>query len=391
MPADRTVSTDRTVPAERAYASPVIPTRVSPVDVEDVRHRVDALLAAHIAEQRPVLAGLGADSTVLADAVAEMLSGGKRLRAAFCYWSWRAHGGQPDSPLAAAVLRVGAALELFQAAALFHDDVMDDSDTRRGHPAAHRTFEALHQRSGWTGDSRRFGDAAAILLGDLALVASDADFNRALAEFPADVEPVARRIFDRMRTEVTVGQYLDMLAQVLPWGVDPVADEARAREVIRAKSARYSVEHPLALGAALAGADGDALAASSAFGLPLGEAFQLRDDLLGVFGNPDTTGKPAGDDLREGKRTVLVARAMAAGDDAQRAVLRTSLGVRDLADDDVAALAETIATTGAPDEVEVLIADLSARAFDALATSTLDEPGATMLARLGHAAVARHA
>ena len=369
----------------------MIPTLAAPVDVEDVRSRVDALLAEHLAEQRPVLDGLGADSAVLADAVAEMLSGGKRLRAAFCYWSWRAHGGRPGSPVAAAVLRVGSALELFQAAALFHDDVMDDSDTRRGHPAAHRTFEALHRRSGWTGDSRHFGEAAAILLGDLALVASDAEFNRALAEFPAAVQPVARRIFDRMRTEVTVGQYLDMLAQVLPWGVDPAADEARAREVIRAKSARYSVEHPLVLGAALAGADDGARAALSAWGLPLGEAFQLRDDLLGVFGNPATTGKPAGDDLREGKRTVLVARAMAAGDDAQRAILGERLGIRDLADDDVAIVADAIAATGAPDEVEDLIADLSARAFAALAAATLDEPGATMLARLGHAAIDRRA
>ncbi|RYV50357.1 polyprenyl synthetase family protein [Pengzhenrongella frigida] len=368
-----------------------MPTLNAPVDVEDVRRRVDALLAEHIAEQRPVLACLGVDSAVLADAVAEMLSGGKRLRAAFCYWSWRAHGGRPDSPLAGAVLRVGAALELFQAAALFHDDVMDDSDTRRGHRTAHRTFEALHQRSGWTGDSRRFGEAAAILLGDLALVASDAEFNRALAEFPAEVGPVARRIFDRMRTEVTVGQYLDMLAQVLPWGMDPVADEARAREVIRAKSARYSVEHPLGLGAALAGADADTLASSSAFGLPLGEAFQLRDDLLGVFGDPATTGKPAGDDLREGKRTVLVARAMAAGDEAQRALLRERLGIRDLADDDVATVAAAIAATGAPDEVETLIAELSSRAFTALAAATLDEPGAEMLARLGHAAIDRRA
>lgn len=363
----------------------------APVDVEDVRRHIDALLAEHITAQRPVLARLGADTGVLADAVEQMLSGGKRLRAAFCYWSWRAHGGQADSPVAGAVLRVGAALELFQAAALFHDDVMDDSDIRRGHPAAHRTFAALHERSGWTGDSRRFGESAAILLGDLALVASDAEFNRALAVFPGDVARDARGVFDLMRTEVTVGQYLDVLAQALPWGVDPGVDEARAREVIRAKSARYSVEHPLVLGAALAGADTAAREECAAFGLPLGEAFQLRDDLLGVFGDPGTTGKPAGDDLREGKRTVLVARAMAAGDDAQRTILRTLLGVRDLSADDVGVAADAIVGTGAPDRVEELIADLSAKAFTALAAATLDEPGAAMLALLGHAAIDRRA
>jgi geranylgeranyl diphosphate synthase type I len=360
-------------------------------DVEDVRRRVDALLAEHVAAQRPVLARMGADSAVLADAVARMLSGGKRLRAAFCYWSWRAHGGEAGSRTADAVLRVGAALELFQAAALFHDDVMDDSDTRRGHPTAHRTFAALHEQSGWTGDSRRFGEAAAILLGDLALVDSDAEFDRALAAFSPDVAAVAREVFDLMRAEVTVGQYLDVLAQSLPWGLSPAADEERAREVIRAKSARYSVEHPLVLGAALAGAGASARAACATFGLPLGEAFQLRDDLLGVFGDPGATGKPAGDDLREGKRTVLVARAMAGGDDAQRAMLRTRLGVRDLSAADVAALADAIAASGAPAEVETLIAALAARAFAALAESTLDQPGAAMLATLGHAAIDRRA
>ncbi|QTE28355.1 polyprenyl synthetase family protein [Pengzhenrongella sicca] len=366
-------------------------SRTAPVDVEDVRLRVDLLLAEHVAAQRRVLAGIGADTAALSDAVEQILSGGKRLRAAFCYWSWRAHGGQRDSPAAAAVLRVGAALELFQAAALLHDDVMDDSDTRRGHPAAHRTFADLHARSGWTGEPRRFGDAAAILLGDLALVASDAEFHDALVGVPVDAARVARGVFDLMRTEVTVGQYLDVLAQALPWGVDPAADEARAREVIRAKSARYSVEHPIVLGAALAGAGDAARAACSEFGLPLGEAFQLRDDLLGVFGDPSTTGKPAGDDLREGKRTVLVARAMASGNDAQRAVLRAQLGVRDLSADDVAITARAIASSGAPQQVEGLIAELSASAFSALAVSGLAEPGAGMLVALGEAAIDRRA
>jgi len=161
--------------------------------------------------------------------------------------------------------------------------------------------------------------------------------------------------------------------------------------VIRAKSARYSVEHPLVLGAALAGADAAARASCSAFGLPLGEAFQLRDDLLGVFGDPDSTGKPAGDDLREGKRTVLVARAMAAGDDATRTLLRSQLGVRDLSAADVAAVARAIEATGAPDQIEDLITELSERAFAALTAAVLDEPGATMLAELGRAAVDRRA
>ncbi|NMR19366.1 polyprenyl synthetase family protein [Cellulomonas fimi] len=367
------------------------PPDASPVDVEDVRSRVDAVLAAYLDAQRPLLAGLGRDSVALVDAVDRMLSGGKRLRAAFCYWSWRAHGGAPDAPATEAVLRVGAALELFQAAALFHDDVMDDSDTRRGHPAAHRSFADLHGRSRWNGEGRRFGDSAAILLGDLALVASDAEFQRAMPAFPAGAAAAARDVFDLMRTEVTVGQYLDVLAQALPWGQDPAVDESRAREVIRAKSARYSVEHPIVLGAALTGADAAARSRCAAFGLPLGEAFQLRDDLLGVFGDPSATGKPTGDDLREGKRTVLVARAMAAGDEEQRRLLSSRLGVRDLADDDVAALAALIRDTGAERDVEGLIGELADEGFSALEAARLHEPGASMLATLGHAAVDRQA
>jgi geranylgeranyl diphosphate synthase type I len=370
------------------------------VDAEDLRTRVDALLTQHVEDLLPELVAAGAGAAPLAEALGAMLEGGKRLRAAFCYWSWRAHGGDPASPAADAVLRVGAALELFQAAALFHDDVMDDSDTRRGRPAAHRRFAALHAAEGWSGDPGRYGESAAILLGDLALVASEREFVRALGDSPADVRERAHAVFHRMRTEVTVGQYLDLLAQVLPWGEDPAADEARAREVIVAKSARYSVEHPLLLGAVLAGADDDALAAVTRYGLPLGEAFQLRDDLLGVFGDPATTGKPAGDDLREGKRTVLVARAMAharATADAGLAdpgladALRAGLGDRALDDAACTALAGRIERSGAVADVEALITELGDRAFDALAAAPLAEDGRAMLVRLGHAAVDRRA
>ncbi|MFI2751903.1 polyprenyl synthetase family protein [Cellulomonas sp. P22] len=365
------------------------------VDVEDVRSRVDAVLASHVADLTVRLAASSSDAAPLADAVAQMLSGGKRLRAAFCYWAWRAHGGEVGSAASDMVVRVGAALELFQAAALFHDDVMDDSDTRRGLPAAHRVFAALHEREGWNGDARRFGEAAAILLGDLALVVSEEAFASATAGEPAAVAAPARAVFDLMRSEVTVGQYLDVLAQALPWGEDPAADEVRAREVIRAKSARYSVEHPLALGATLAGATPEQVLALREVGLPLGEAFQLRDDLLGVFGDPAATGKPAGDDLLEGKRTVLVARAVAraraAGDDATVDLVRAQLGQRDLDEPAVQELARAIGVTGAPDDVEALIALLSARAFDGLDRLGLTEPGHEMLVRLGHAAVDRHA
>ncbi|GIG27409.1 polyprenyl synthetase family protein [Cellulomonas marina] len=362
--------------------------------VEDVRALVGQRVEEHLVRLRPVLAQAGDDGPV-ADALEEMLRGGKRLRAAFCYWSFRAHGGRPGTPEAEAALRVGASLELFQAAALFHDDVMDESDTRRGRPAAHRAFAARHTAHGWSGRADQFGTSAAILLGDLALVASEQEFAAALADAPAPRARSARAVFDLMRTEVTVGQYLDVLAQVLPWGEEPAADERRARQVVRAKAARYSVEHPLVLGACLADASTVQLAALRAVGLPLGEAFQLRDDLLGVFGDPTTTGKPAGDDLLEGKRTVLVARAVAAaraaGDTATEALVRRRLGDRSMSPVQVAELAAAIQASGAVDEVEALIDALARQALDAAEAADWAEPGRSRLLGLARAAVDRRA
>jgi len=373
----------------------VTPTPRALTDVDDVRGRIDALLDEYATRLRSTVVAIGTDAAPLADAVAQMLSGGKRLRAAFCYWSWRAHGGQVGTADEASVLRVGAALELFQAAALFHDDVMDDSDTRRGFPAAHRAFAARHAQESWGGDGVRFGHAAAILLGDLALVASEEEFSAAVAGVATPSAARARAVFDHMRTEVTVGQYLDVVAQALPWSTHPGADEARAREVIRAKSARYSVEHPIVLGAALAGAGDDELDACRAIGLPLGEAFQLRDDLLGVFGDPAATGKPAGDDLREGKRTVLVARAVdrARGtrDTRTLELVDRTLGDRDADAEAVSALADAVASTGSVESVEELIADLSSTAFAAIDARGWPEPARGMLVALARAAVERTA
>ena len=365
----------------------------SPTSADDVRGRVDALLADHAERLRREVAAVAPEAAPLARSVAALLSSGKRLRASFAYWSWRAHGGVPGTADEGAVLRVGAALELFHAAALFHDDVIDDSDTRRGRPTAHREFAAEHRRGGLSGDAGRYGASVAILLGDLALIAGDAEFAGAVAVLPAPAAASARAVFDEMRTEVTVGQYLDLLAQDEPWDDDPDRVEARARDVIRSKSARYSVEHPLRLGAALAGADDEALAACRAIGLPLGEAFQLRDDLLGVFGDPVVTGKPAGDDLREGKRTVLVARtlraALGAHDETTVDLLRTRLGDPALSPADAARLAEAIAATGAPDEVEKLIDSLAGTALDLIDRRPWPDEPRTRLVALARRSVDR--
>jgi geranylgeranyl diphosphate synthase, type I len=350
---------------------------------------VDALIAAHIERLSGELAPLGAACSPLVDALRDAAAGGKRLRATLMYWSWRAHTDHAPAGLddPTAVLRVGAALELFHAAALVHDDLMDESDTRRGRPSAHRAFESLHRENGLEGDAARFGRSAALLLGDLALAASERELRSAVRDLdgPGDT---AQEIFDLMRTEVTAGQYLDVLAEVAPWG-SIAEDTERARTVLRAKSARYSVEHPLTLGAALAGASDADAERMRRVGLPLGEAFQLRDDLLGVFGDPVVTGKPAGDDLREGKRTLLVLNALAATDPVSAHKLRTLLGDPDLDGDQVDELRAVIRESGAVDQIEQRIADLADPALAELAESPLADPGRSQLVELGTAAVHR--
>jgi geranylgeranyl diphosphate synthase type I len=229
-----------------------------------------------------------------------VLSGGKRLRPTFAWWGWRGAGGHPDYPEAPAVVRAISALELIQACALIHDDLMDASATRRGRPTVHVEFARRHVEAGWRGTPARFGAAAAILLGDLALAWAD-DMLRAAA-LPPDALSRALVPWEAMRTEVLGGQFLDVLYQA---SGDPTP--RAALQIDRFKTAAYTVERPLHVGAALGGAGPELVAAYRRFGADIGVAFQLRDDQLGVFGDPAVTGKPAGDDLREGKRTLLQA------------------------------------------------------------------------------------
>ncbi|MFN8169119.1 MAG: polyprenyl synthetase family protein [Candidatus Nanopelagicales bacterium] len=351
---------------------------VSPLDAEDLRTRVQKRLDDFLAVQVPILDDVSPDLAPLAEALTDLLRGGKRLRPAFAYWGWRGAGGADCEQAVAAA----TALELLQACALIHDDVMDGSDTRRGMPAAHRRFATLHRGNGWLGSSEGFGVGAAILLGDLCL--SWADELLMSSGLPAEAVLRGKPVYDVMRTELMAGQYLDLLEQAMGGG-----SEARAMRVVRYKSAKYTIERPLHLGAALAGADDAVVVAYSGYGLPLGEAFQLRDDVLGVFGDPAQTGKPAGDDLREGKRTVLVAAAVEAASPSQAALLRRHLGDPALDADGVAALREVITDTGAHAHVERLIAALTDQCFSALDAAPIDEPAREVLRGLAHAATSR--
>lgn len=333
-----------------------------------------------------IMSTISPDIDPLMGSISNLVTGGKRLRALMCYWGWRGAGGDAAAP---EVITAGSALELFQAAALIHDDIIDRSDTRRGGPSVHRRFSELHGEQGWALDPERFGHAAAILTGDLCLSFSEESFteigNRAAAGSRA------RLIFNLMRAEVMAGQYLDILEEVAGPRRDRAGAVSRAQSIIRFKSAKYSTEHPLALGGALAGATDALLRGYSAFALPLGEAFQLRDDVLGVFGDPVTTGKPAGDDLREGKRTVLVAFALEMATPEESGFIDARLGSPGLGDNDVEEIRRIIVECGALQATETLIEEFGQAAFDALESLELDELPKTALRRLAEAAVSRAA
>jgi geranylgeranyl diphosphate synthase, type I len=354
----------------------------SPFDPAQFGGAIQEALDVFLDEQAERLAPLGADAAALIAEARIAVSGGKRLRAAFCHAGYTAvRPGARDEASERALLRACASLELLHASALVHDDYMDASDTRRGRASSHRIFEASHADKGWEGNAQQYGAAAAILLGDLLLTWADELLRRCGLPL-AEVAP-ALDMFDLCRSEVVAGQFLDVSVQARG-----VADVDTAMTVLRYKSAKYSVERPLHIGAALAGASPEQIQALTDFGVPLGEAFQLRDDQLGVFGDPALTGKPAGDDLVEGKRTVLVAMALADAPSPEATVLDESLGTP-LSEEMVDELRRIITTAGADTRVESLIDDLTTQALTALDVAPLDEGAKGTLRDLAAAATRR--
>lgn len=353
----------------------------SPFDAEDFRRDLQAVIDDFLDEQATRLAPLGEDAGRILAAARQAVTGGKRFRAAFCFWGFRAVSPTASADEERALLRACASLELLHASALVHDDYMDASDTRRGRPATHRAFEADHRAAGWVGDPEQYGAAAAILLGDLLLTWADELLRR--SGFGWDRIGPAMEVFDICRSEVVAGQFLDVSVQARA-----KADVETAMTVLRYKSAKYSIERPLHIGAALAGGDTEALKLLTRIGLPLGEAFQLRDDQLGVFGDPTVTGKPAGDDLVEGKRTVLVALALDGLSPGQADVLHRSLGTS-LTEDEVARLRAMIAESGAEQQVEAVIEELGRLSLAALESAPLREDAKQALRGLSAAATQR--
>lgn len=321
-----------------------------PADLGAIAVRVEALIDVFLERERLRWAAL---DPVLEEPVRALrdlvLTGGKRLRPAFCHWGFVAGGGDPSDP---AIANAGAAFEMLQGFALIHDDVMDGSAVRRGAPAVHRQFIANHEATSGAGEPRRFGEGVAILVGDLAFVYAD-------HFLPAGPSAVSR-IWNELRIELNVGQYLDLIGTAAGQ-----RDRASSRRIARYKSGKYTIERPLQLGAALAGGYDRLSEPLSRYGDPLGEAFQLRDDVLGAFGDSARTGKPVGDDLREGKPTLLLAVAHENASAAQLDVL-ARVGDPDLDLDSISAIQRVLHETGAVDAVEATIGELVAKATNAL-------------------------
>ncbi|PJN32316.1 geranylgeranyl diphosphate synthase [Streptomyces sp. CB02959] len=306
-------------------------------------------------------------------------AGGKRLRPLLCVLGWHAADGHGEL---GPVVRMAASLELFHAFCLIHDDVMDGSDTRRGHPTVHRAFTTRICNRHPSAAADHLGTHAAILIGDLTQAWSDELLHTA-GLTPGQLTAVLP-VIDRMRSEVMYGQYLDLLAPLAP-----VTDLHTALRVVRYKTAKYTCERPLQTGAVLAGANEPLLEALSSFALPLGEAFQLRDDLLGVFGNPNLTGKPVLDDLREGKRTVLLTLAAQHATPPQRAVLDSLVGDRNLDEDGAARIRTLLEATRARATVENMITARYEQALTALESAPISPVVAVALRRIAALAVER--
>ena len=342
---------------------------VAPASLSHIATRVDARLRTLIDQQDARWSAL--DSTLADPFVAIrslVLAGGKRLRPAFCHWGYVGAGGDPDSTQ---VIDAGAALELLHAFALFHDDVMDGSSTRRGEPTVHTVHEQRHGGT-WAGEARRYGEGVAILVGDLTFVYAD--------QLMRGASGPAWDIWNELRIELNIGQYLDIVGSAhreRRWD--------KAVQICRYKSGKYTIERPLHLGALLAAPErmNELLEPLSAYGLPLGDAFQMRDDVLGVYGHSSVTGKPVADDLREGKPTPLMALACAAATSAQAAVL-DSVGNPNMSDDTIAAVQQVIIDTGALAQLESHIRSLTDSAIAALATMPLNSVARAELIELAH-------
>ena len=349
-------------------------THHSQANLKALRDQINAELLRASERNSAHMVMMGPELEVSAQALTRfVVDSGKRLRPLFSLLGVISAGHE----ITESHIKASAALEYLHVCALIHDDLMDASDTRRGAPSIHKYFEQHHQDESLEGSASLYGLSAAILLGDLALVFSD----KALHESGISTASLIRaiKVFDDMRIELMAGQFLDVHEQTLKH-----RSRERALRIATYKSGKYSIERPLHFGVAMVEEDSRQETLNevlSSYGIPLGQAFQLRDDLLGVFGDPAQTGKPAGDDLREGKRTLLVAQALNSLEEGPHSnkeahdYLEARLGNRELSNEEIDRMREIIVSSGAQQNVEETIKQLSDRASSALEHHSISDSG----------------
>ncbi|QGV82044.1 polyprenyl synthetase family protein [Streptomyces ficellus] len=342
--------------------------------LDALKDRVDEEVLRFVEDEVDRLLAIDADLAPVAEQLRVATARGKRLRATFCYWGWRA-AGQPDSP---ALVRAAAAMELVHAAAVVHDDLIDDSPLRRGVPTAHRALRAAVPGRNDAGEAAR---SLAMLVGDLLISWAGQMFTA--CGLPGAYLSRARPLWDVLARELVAGECLEILRT----GAGP--DTAASLKVIRYKTAKYTVEHPLHIGGALAGAPPGLREVFTDYGLPLGEAFQLRDDLLGLFGEPEDTGKACADDIAAHRPTALLALTWRSADGAERDELTRLLGRRDLTGEDLDRVRAIMRRTGAPDRVEEMITDRVRAATAVVAQAGLPVQAARALTGLARTATDR--
>ena len=319
-----------------------------------IRVEIDGALKKFVDNEIVQLINIGSELTPVGQVLSKfILESGKRLRPIFACVGYLGSG----KTLTPEIVHAAASLELIHVCALIHDDLMDGSDTRRGAPSIHREFESLHRNEGRAGNPQQYGAAAAILLGDLALVWSAKMLHT--SGVSREILFSALPIYDELRIELMAGQFLDVDEQTAH-----TSSIERSRKIARYKSGKYTIERPLHFGATMAQSE-NLFSKYTSYGIPLGEAFQLRDDILGVFGESSITGKPTGDDLLEGKRTALIAKAFELGSASTAMSLTTVLGNRKASEESVSKAKQIIIDTGAKSFIEELIEDLTNQALEA--------------------------
>ena len=320
--------------------------KTAPVDLSS--RRVDELMSAFMDRAASELAELDPSAAELCTPIRSLIdAGGKRLRPCLVSCGYASAGGHADEADQHDLAHIGAAVEMLHTFALLHDDVLDRSPMRRGQPTAHVRLSQLHTRTRADGDADWFGLSAALIAGDLAFVWADQLLDQLRCD--GDREAEIRSLYGRLRNEVILGQYLDLRL------AGPHATDREAQMVALLKSGRYTVTRPLELGAVLAGASDEMRSSLRAFGDAAGIAFQLRDDIMGVFGDASVTGKGNSEDIRSGKASLLLVRALELASPAHRTVLVAGLGDADLDDDGVEACREAIRSSGAVASIERLI------------------------------------